>query len=65
MSETGTDLRGLWENRFGDIIRSASLESFHISNGGGKEERLSVWLDNYVERGSFDDRTLLVINTDF
>ena len=24
-------------------------------------ENLCWWLDNYVERGSFDDRTLLVI----
>ena len=24
-------------------------------------ERLKVWLDNYVERGSFDDRTLVVV----
>lgn len=24
------------------------------------EEKLKIWLDNYVERGSFDDRTLVV-----
>lgn len=26
------------------------------------EELLRIWLDNYVERGSFDDRTLVVVN---
>mgnify|MGYP003342019010 CR=1 FL=1 len=24
-------------------------------------EKLKIWLDNYVERGSFDDRTLVVV----
>ena len=24
-------------------------------------ERLKIWLDNYVERGSFDDRTLVIV----
>ncbi len=27
-----------------------------------QEERLKIWLDNYVERGSFDDRTLVVVS---
>ena len=62
MSESGLDLKGLWERRFDDSVRSARLKSFDISNGSDRSERLSVWLDNYVERGSFDDRTLLIIN---
>ena len=24
-------------------------------------KRLQIWLDNYVERGSFDDRTLVIV----
>ncbi len=27
-----------------------------------QEEKLKIWLDNYVERGSFDDRTLVVVS---
>lgn len=63
MKETGEELDKLWDSRFGAVMRRSSLESFGIVNGKTKSERLSVWLDNYVERGSFDDRTLLIINT--
>lgn len=63
MKETGDSLEALWDSRFGEVMRRSSLEGFGIDNGKTKSERLSVWLDNYVERGSFDDRTLLIINT--
>ena len=32
--------------------------------GGTPELRLQNWLDNYSERGSFDDRTLVVMKFD-
>lgn len=63
MKETGDTLEALWDSRFGEVMRRSSLDSFGVDNGKTKSERLSVWLDNYVERGSFDDRTLLIINT--
>lgn len=49
----------LWDRR--GAIKAHSLEAFGISLGKSPEERLRVWLDNYNERGSFDDRTLAVI----
>lgn len=49
----------LWEKRY--ELRCHSLEAFDMSIGDTPEERLRVWLDNYNERGSFDDRTLAVI----
>jgi hypothetical protein len=48
----------LWEMRFGALLRNSAVGEGDIS----KSEKLKVWLDNYIERGSFDDRTLVVIN---
>lgn len=62
IAETGLTLEKLWNDRTDSIIRRASLDGFGISNGSDAAERLTVWLDNYVERGSFDDRALLIIN---
>lgn len=39
----------------------AGLEIKHDESVSA-EERLKIWLDNYVERGSFDDRTLVVVS---
>lgn len=64
MSKNDITLDRLWQRRGEDIIRKSALAAYDISNGSTPSERLSVWLDNYVERGSFDDRTLLVINTE-
>lgn len=52
----GIKTEDLWENS--EIINSAykKLKSENMT----EEERLKVWLDNYVERGSFDDRTLVI-----
>ncbi len=50
----------LWQKR--ESLRCHSLEAFGITLGGGSQERLLTWLDNYNERGSFDDRTLIVVN---
>lgn len=51
----------LWDKR--EALRCHSLEAFRMNIGDTPEERLRVWLDNYNERGSFDDRTLVVIKT--
>jgi len=56
---TGLTLKQLWENKA--LIKKASVESFNNDLPESKEQRLLRWLDNYVERGSFDDRTLLVL----
>ncbi len=54
-------LEELWNNN--SLLCLASLESFGTELPEKSSERLQRWLDNYVERGSFDDRTLLIINT--
>jgi len=51
-------LKELWDNKF-----IASLASALVKEKMNTEEpaqRLKIWLDNYVERGSFDDRTMVV-----
>ena len=58
--ETGMTLEQLWSDKYAQ--RKASLASFDIVHDKDKAEMLKIWLDNYVERGSFDDRTLLIIN---
>lgn len=55
-----TAMNALWEKR--EMLRCHSLEAFGITIGKTSEERLRVWLDNYNERGSFDDRTLTIIS---
>lgn len=53
------EMRALWDKR--DALKCHSLDAFRINIGDTPEERLRVWLDNYNERGSFDDRTLVCI----
>lgn len=53
-------MNALWDKR--ESLRCHSLEAFRMNIGDTVEERLRVWLDNYNERGSFDDRTLVIIN---
>ena len=55
----GVSLEELWENR--SILGLASLELKEAIPASDMGERLRVWLDNYYERGSFDDRTLVVM----
>lgn len=62
LSETGLTLEDLWKNK--TLQKKASLSGFGIVHEKNCAEMLTVWLDNYVERGSFDDRTLLMINTE-
>lgn len=52
-------INALWNKR--EMLRCHSLEAFRMNIGDTPEERLRVWLDNYNERGSFDDRTLVFI----
>ncbi len=49
----------LWEKR--NALKCHSLEAYGISLGNTAQERLLTWIDNYNERGSFDDRTLVII----
>lgn len=52
-------INALWDKR--NALYCHSLEAFRMNIGDTPEERLRVWLDNYNERGSFDDRSLVVI----
>ncbi len=52
-------LETLWEHR--EILTLAALEVKRKTDTANDAEKLSRWLDNYYERGSFDDRTLIVI----
>ncbi|RCX17608.1 protein phosphatase 2C-like protein [Anaerobacterium chartisolvens] len=62
MKAAELSLEEAWDNK--DIIRAALERAgdFHLSEAGDKGEALKVWLDNYVERGSFDDRTLVIFH---
>ncbi len=53
-------MKALWEKR--GALKCHSLEAFRINIGDTPKERLRVWLDNYNERTSFDDRTLVIID---
>ncbi len=57
--KTGSAVNALWDKR--DMLYCHSLEAFRMNIGDTPEERLRVWLDNYNERGSFDDRTLVAV----
>lgn len=48
----------LWEDPI--ILQLAHMQLETIRSISAADERLKVWLDNYVERGSFDDRTLVI-----
>lgn len=52
-------VNALWDKR--DMLYCHSLDAFRMNIGDTPEERLRVWLDNYNERGSFDDRTLVAV----
>lgn len=52
-------LKCLWNKR--QIIKSAQIKSDELFDTDNHVERLKIWLDNYVERGSFDDRTLVIV----
>lgn len=56
---TGLSLEDLWKDS--TAISLAKLEMEDMEKIANPSERLKIWLDNYVERGSFDDRTLVVV----
>jgi len=58
MSTLNMSLQEIWNNKY--IMSIASAKVKEMMNTLDKSERLKIWLDNYVERGSFDDRTLVV-----
>lgn len=60
IEKSGLSLENLWNDK--KLCMSASLKAFGINTSGNSSERLRDWLDNYVRRGSFDDRTLLIIS---
>jgi len=55
----GLTLEDLWNDRM--VLDLARLELKGTENKENAGDRLRVWLDNYYERGSFDDRTLVVM----
>ncbi len=55
---TGLSLEDIWNDP--TVLRLARMELEGNNQPDDLSERLKVWLDNYVERGSFDDRTLVV-----
>lgn len=59
LSESGMTLSQLWERA--DVQKKASLAALGKVYEEKSEEMLKIWLDNYVERGSFDDRTLAIV----
>ncbi len=56
---TGLSLEDIWKDD--TVLALARLELSEQNKIEDRSERLKVWLDNYVERGSFDDRTLVVV----
>ncbi len=60
ISANDMTLGQLWDNKA--LQKKASLAAHGIVHEKERAEMLKVWLDNYVERGSFDDRTLLAVN---
>lgn len=58
LEATGCTLEALWEDRA--LLELARMEIVDPKNQDDPGERLKIWLDNYVERGSFDDRTLVI-----
>lgn len=55
--ETGLTFEKIWDSP--EILEAAAAKLGDFSDENAAE-RLKIWLDNYVERGSFDDRTLVI-----
>ncbi len=52
-------LEQLWENK--EILGYSAITTKGFDEAKSKADMLKIWLDNYVERGSFDDRTLVIV----
>lgn len=59
LESTGLTLEDLWKDP--TALNLARLELEENEKNTDLSEKLKIWLDNYVERGSFDDRTLVVV----
>ena len=59
MEATGLTLEDLWKDP--TILAMARHELTKNGKNADPGKRLLTWLDNYVERGSFDDRTLVLV----
>ena len=60
-AECDDPVNELWQRR--NTLKRHSLMANGITLGDTAEQRLLTWLDSYNERGSFDDRTLVLILT--
>lgn len=56
--QAGLSLRELWEDETALLLSRLELDG--SVEAASPAERLKIWLDNYVVRGSFDDRTLVI-----
>ena len=56
----GLSLRDLWEDETPLLLSRLELDG--RMEAASPAERLKIWLDNYVVRGSFDDRTLVAVH---
>ncbi|GHU52563.1 hypothetical protein FACS1894132_02510 [Clostridia bacterium] len=54
----GKPLSFFWNNQGVLSYYTRYISTVNVKDKG---ERLLMWLDNYVERGSFDDRTLVIL----
>ena len=58
IEDNNISMKELWNNK---VVASLSAVSIKEQMSGcDPSDRLKIWLDNYVERGSFDDRTLVI-----
>lgn len=56
---TKLSMSDIWQDD--TVLALACAESDIPNQTENPGERLKIWLDNYVERGSFDDRTLVIV----
>lgn len=56
---TELSMKDIWQDD--TVLALACAESDIPNQTENLGERLKIWLDNYVERGSFDDRTLVIV----
>lgn len=56
---TELSMKDIWADD--TVLALAAAESDITNSAEDCSERLKIWLDNYVERGSFDDRTLVIV----
>ncbi len=60
MDTMNCSLAGIWDKK--SVLGYAALDTQGFENAGNQAEKLKIWLDNYVVRGSFDDRTLVIVS---